>query len=62
MSVYRNLKIRHIFALSTYFNKSYGQIVDYLVLHRSKKIPLYQMYNTTLLKILPASGKLGFVT
>jgi hypothetical protein len=37
MSVYRNLKIRHILAQSVYFNKSSGQIVDYLVLHRSKK-------------------------
>jgi hypothetical protein len=23
---------------------------------------IYQMYNTTLLKILPASGKLGFIS
>jgi hypothetical protein len=40
MSVHRNLKTRHIFAQSAYFNKSSGQIVDYLVLYRSKKTPL----------------------
>jgi hypothetical protein len=25
-------------------------------------VQIYQMYNTTLLKILPASGKLGFIS
>jgi hypothetical protein len=29
---------------------------------RNSTMQIYKMYNTTLLKILPASGKLGFIS
>jgi hypothetical protein len=29
---------------------------------RLRTMQIYKMYNTTLLKILPASGKLGFIS